>query len=438
MGRKSKEEYDRIMDNVMNSFRKHPSYWGIDKVVLGNICILNIDKEKLCQKDKELSDRQCKVIANPDDQTLLSVKICQKDYTLYTGRSKTGDYVIITLLVDEPNVKTQNASQIKAHLVSVVDKVREDFGISLYAEEATVKSIEIAYTTISDEVPIWAASFVMEAFYKRGRAMSFIKPSKTKHSATYGSKTSGIMVKNTRAAKTGSVYKWYDKTREMLDKGEIADLPSELSGIRIYRFESTIQDAYVKKSFGTNVLRQMTDEKVLDYIGALVNHIADNYRKQYLLSVHAARNQLHMSKADNKERIKTNNILKDLIKTEGNVIKTEKMTIIDAESYLYASPGGPHGSRRIWKYLESMSESYLTEMYGWVAEDIINDMLDAYQTGLGEGLGCHYISDTDLKVNTFGYNAVNKSEQQNYFRYLMKTKTRYKYMQEIAFKKAVS
>ncbi|MGO5337905.1 hypothetical protein ACTQZS_14090 [Bilifractor sp. LCP19S3_H10] len=437
MPRKSRQEYQETLQYVKESFTAGVSYWGIDKVTVGCIGIRSVDVEQLMKKNQDLPDTQCKVTAGPEDHSILSgiasIRICQHGYALYAGRSAVSTYAIIDLVSDEKvNVRTQSVEAIMEHLNRVKDSVVHKFSIDLIIDEAIIRSIEIAYTTISDMIPIWSRYLVMKGFYRRGKSMGFDKPSKTIASDTYGDGVSSILVKNKRAVKTGLSYVFYDKTREMIDKKEILEFPAPDS--RIYRFEAKISGSDVKKYLRTNKLKEIADTNILDYVYLLINNMADAYRRQFLTSVSAAKRRLRKSSHKQEQMLRSHTaVLKEVVDIEGDVIKAEELPIIDQESFLYCSVGKDHGTRLIWKYIDNIAGSYLTEMYGWIVEDVINDMLDAYYYNRVEGLGCHPGSaDDDININHFCYNNVDQNKMREYFRYLIrKNKPRYTYMVNI-------
>lgn len=441
MTKQRRQEYQKAEQYVRESFGTESSSWGIDKVAVGNVGIGSIDIEQLMMKNYALPDKRCKVTEEPDDKSIngiASIRISQAGYNLYIGRNAVGIYAIIDLVSEGNNIRTRDIKAVKSHLQNVKDNVLREFGIELIIDAASVRSIEIAYTTISDRIPIYSRYLIMQSFYKRGRCVEFDKTSKTKASDLYGEDISYILVKNKRAVKTGASYVFYDKTREMIDKKELLELP--VSNSRIYRFEAKLSATSVKACLGTNKLEELTDDAVLQYVYVLINDIADYYRRLFLKSANTAKIRLQKLFCNpEKKRKSLKDVLKDVIDIEGDVVKSEKMPIIDQESILYSSTGGVHGTRPIWQYLDNVHGSYLTEMYGWVTEDVINDMLDTYHYSMAEGLGCHPGNADNIEVNHFCYDCVDEDELKEYFRYLIqKTKPRYAYMYRMVHPDATS
>ena len=413
-----KNETTSYQGTIINSFISN-SFWGIDKVTLHRVSVNKIDQIKLEQAEAN-DKRNCKVKRGKITSTALRnieyLQIFDKAFgDLKIGFTPMNTIFCILGIINpkEGNVETVGIVGLHNRVAGAINYIDSNYGISLDCKRAEYESIEVAFTAVfQNQIPLRPRIILMDALGDARKSSRLIGNSKDR------TDFETVHVKNFKPKKTAIEYILYDKTKEMENKKESDGMRYPLP---IYRFEMRLNSKEAIKS-RFNATRfaspnELSDQLIIAYIeNKLLPKMQHNYIKRFKESIKFAKS-IVKSRPSNAKAGWFRPILFDYVSKEPD---SDNPRIIDEEAFIYASEGKKNGARTIRRIMEFIDKSSdtssgaqknpLARMDGWIAEDFMNEMLQALSYGLGtpanisfsSGIPVFYEDDT-AKKQYFNY-----------------------------------
>lgn len=392
----------RCKESIRSAFSAFSSYWGIDRFSLNNINVVSINtdiielKKKLKENGVKINNGPCLYGGNTRNCPYLFLQIKDRNagLELYTGiqKGKGSVYCRLVILSDNTtNVATVGVAGLIARTKRAIEYLNNAYGIRLKWDNAEIMSIELAFTFMYDgRIPYLPRYYFMHCLSKLKDIIDYKERNPTMPAAaditTIYSKTAG--------AKHPSVeYILYDKTYQLQRYGLLDDVD-----FKIYRFEikllkkKTIQDLMNHVALSERKRDDViTDHDIIDYIDRFLSKGWQSYLKLFMASVKNAK--ILLSQGIDYPYL--------IIQYQDEIMGGAKDYILDEEAFLYASPGGDNGCKKVWRMIEHCeragtlphkypyNKNALSRMDGHMTEKLFNDAFDALEYARKHGLGQH-------------------------------------------------
>lgn len=433
MARKSKEQIladqSKNKKEITDIFQTVSCFWGIDRVEITNLSIVNIDSDLLAEQ-RLLLKSKVKYSVDKDSRTgmMKYTRIEINDIGGIKGNTFTFGFTIdghsfsiLSMVHGGINIETVGMQGIRARLSSVTACLLSQYGIRLYTGSATCRKMEIAFTGLFDgRVPIRVRKILISQFGSAVR--SYITYSKSKKISKDDMDIQTMEVKNTRAEKTSLDYVLYDKTAELQRKVAQKELPENYD-FKIYRFEEKIlKSQTIKDLLGTTEVSDLQDSDVVQHISNdIIPTIENGYLCFFDQSVKCARS--YLSKWDKNHRTPgwQKNLIHMIIKEESEY---DTIKVIDEESFLHLGIGGDNGARTQQRFVHAceklskddigLDRNPFCRMDGWTVEQFIMEMKTACDEARSNGLGVHRTfchADSNPKAIHLTYGVIPDKEK---------------------------